>query len=469
MPQDPNNPVLLLNTTPAQLAFAQNLLRAENVPFELLDSDQLTVQLKQFLLHRRERIEQVQRLNSGQHHLLELVARSAPLAETLNFLLLLIESQTQGLLCSCLLLENNRISQGFGPSLPADYINAFDQLAIGPKVGSCGTAMYRKQPVIVRDLMQDPLWEDYRHVPAQFGLRACWSTPILRDDETVLGAFAMYYCEPREPSASELHLTRVATHLAGIAIMHEQHEQQLQQLNAELESRITERTAALSASNAELEAFAYSVSHDLRAPLHRINGFSEILEDECGTQLSEAGREYLAQISKGVDQMRGLIDELLRLSQLSQHSLQRQPVNLSEMVNQICADLQTHYPQRKVDFVIAQELLVLADPALLRIAISHLLDNAWKFTRRTNAARVEFGGNGNGLFFVRDNGAGFDRAKAKRLFSPFQRYHLHSQYEGSGTGLAIAHRIVRLHGGQIECHSEPDQGAQFFFSLNANA
>lgn len=465
-------PLFVVNGNATQLDALAQQLAQQGIQSERADGEHVEQQLVPRYNDYRQQLQRHFAFVQGQQALLELIARSTALDQILNELLTLIEQQSSGLFCTILLLSDDgkRVARGFGPSLPAPFLAAFNAVDIGPQAGSCGTAMFRKQLVIVSDIAQDPLWQNYREWPQRLGFRACWSSPILLDDDTVLGAFAMYYREARAPTEFELELTRSATHLARIAIVHDRQLQHMKSLHADLEKRVEERTAALSASNAELEAFAYSVSHDLRAPLHRINGFSEILEDECGDQLSDAGHEYLQQISKGVMQMRTLIDDLLRLSQLSQHKLQRRNIDVSHLARDIAAEISTTDSSRHVEWLIAPNLARSGDEGLLRIALSNLLQNAWKFTRKVDHARIEVGGttDENGLLYVKDNGVGFDRSQAKRLFAPFQRFHSQSQFEGSGIGLAIVARIIRLHGGHIECRSEPDKGAQFFFSLSGN-
>lgn len=189
---------------------------------------------------------QAEALRDGQNQLLERVARGAPLKTTLEQLMLLIEAQAPGVLCSVLLLDNdNRIRTGAGPSLPPEYMAAIDGLPIGPETGSCGTAMYRKQAVVVSDIQTDPLWTNYAHIAARFGLRACWSVPIVQDAGTVLGTFAMYYREVHSPSAGDMRLIGVATHLAGIAIAHTRREEELQLHRTRLEELVAARTDAL--------------------------------------------------------------------------------------------------------------------------------------------------------------------------------------------------------------------------------
>ena len=245
-------------------------------------------------------------------------------------------------------------------------------------------------------------------------------------------------------------------------------EQELQVLHADLERRVAERTTQLQAANRELEAFSYSVSHDLRAPLRAIDGFSHILGEEFGDRLDEEGRRYLHRVRKGTQRMGQLIDDLLKLSQISRVDLVCQPLDLSAQAIQILESLEAGEPGRTVRTVVAPGLKATGDPRLVALALDNLLGNAWKYTARNPDAWLEFGltsRNGGQVFFVRDNGAGFDMRYADKLFGPFQRLHSAEEYEGSGVGLAIVKRVIDRHGGRIWAESEPGKGAAFFFSL----
>jgi signal transduction histidine kinase len=234
------------------------------------------------------------------------------------------------------------------------------------------------------------------------------------------------------------------------------------------EAELRERTAELETTNRELEAFSYSVSHDLRAPLRAIDGFSDAIETDCATALNEGGRDSLRRIRAAAKRMGILIDELLGLGRLGRTELMRETVDLSATASAIASDLARHQPHRHVDIAIASKLTVRADPELLRIILHNLLDNAWKYTGKTARPRVEVGALMSGgveVFHVRDNGAGFDMAHAHRLFGPFQRLHPERDFEGIGIGLATVQRIVRRHGGRIWAEGVVGAGATFYFTL----
>ncbi|MEW5791689.1 MAG: sensor histidine kinase [Pseudomonadota bacterium] len=239
-------------------------------------------------------------------------------------------------------------------------------------------------------------------------------------------------------------------------------------LNAELEQRVAERTAELTAANQELMSFSYSVSHDLRAPLRGIDGFSLALLEDYGEVLDDTGKSYLHRIRGGAQRMSELIDALLGLSRVTRADMHVERVDLSRMAAKIEEQMVRIHPERRVDFRIAERLLAQGDGSLLWIALENLLGNAWKFTRKQADARIEFGmreQDGQPVYFVRDNGAGFDMAYADKLFGAFQRLHSPGEFEGHGIGLATVARIIARHGGRIWAEGAVGQGATFYFTL----
>lgn len=226
--------------------------------------------------------------------------------------------------------------------------------------------------------------------------------------------------------------------------------------------------AALETANKELEAFSYSVSHDLRAPLRSINGFSQALLEDCADRLDEAGKNHLKQIRTESRRMGQLIDDLLNLSRLTCGELHRETVDLSAMARTVGAELQQAQPERPVELIVEDGLVANGDPRLLRVVFDNLLGNAWKFSGKCAHARIEVGRhrqNGDAAFFVRDNGAGFDMAYADKLFGTFQRLHSQTEFEGTGIGLATVQRIIHHHGGRVWAEATVNQGATFYFNL----
>ena len=245
-------------------------------------------------------------------------------------------------------------------------------------------------------------------------------------------------------------------------------EEEIRALNAELENRVAERTAQLEAANRELEAFSYSVSHDLRAPLRGIDGWSLALFEDYHAQLDDKGRQYIERVRGETQRMGQLIDDLLRLSRLSRAEMQTRQIDLSAMANRIAARLMETQPERAVEWSIQPGLSAYGDAHLLEAALTNLLGNAFKFTGKRPNACIEFGQremDGKGVYFIRDNGVGFNMAYAKNLFGAFQRMHKPSDFPGTGIGLATAQRIIHRHGGSIWVEAEKNVGATFYFTL----
>jgi PAS domain S-box-containing protein len=245
-------------------------------------------------------------------------------------------------------------------------------------------------------------------------------------------------------------------------------EEQVRRLNAELEQRVRDRTADLEATVRELDAFAYSVSHDLRAPLRSLHGFSQVLLEDYAEALDDEGRHYLERIQANADRMGQLIDDLLRLSRATRVELNRSTVDITALADEIIAEYRGAEPDRQVEVTIEDALVAPGDPNLIRVALDNLLANAWKFTGKCASPVITMGAlrrDGEQVFFIRDNGAGFDMRYAGKLFDPLQRLHTSADFEGTGIGLAIVYRIVTRHGGRIWAESEPDKGAAFFFTL----
>jgi light-regulated signal transduction histidine kinase (bacteriophytochrome) len=247
---------------------------------------------------------------------------------------------------------------------------------------------------------------------------------------------------------------------------------QLRTLNQELEQRVRERTQELQAANSDLEAFSYSVSHDLRAPLRRVDGFCQMFIDEFGAGLPQEGRRILESACAGTAQMSELIDALLRFARYSRQPLQTRSVQTEALVRRIIGNFQEQLQGRSVELRIGELPDCTADGALLEQVFTNFISNALKFTSGRAQARIEIGARfeaGEQIYFVKDNGVGFDMRYAERLFGVFQRLHAQSEFEGTGIGLSIVYRIVRRHGGRVWAESRPQEGATFYFSLPVQA
>jgi len=245
-------------------------------------------------------------------------------------------------------------------------------------------------------------------------------------------------------------------------------QQSLNQHNGNLEETVLQRTEDLEQSNDELKSFAYSVSHDLRGPLRAIDGFSLALEEDYHDQLDDGGKDFILRIRQSTQRMGTLIDAILILSRVSQVELHYFNVNLSQIAQQVVADMQAEEPENNAIIEIQPDMIALGDPTLLRQAIENLLSNAFKFTRKQSQPQISFRcshKNGQTIYAIKDNGVGFNQAYEKKLFTPFQRLHKQDEFEGTGIGLPIVQRIIHRHGGIISAESAIDKGAVFYFNL----
>lgn len=323
-----------------------------------------------------------------------------------------------------------------------------------------------------------PAMTAWQQRAANWNLRSILVVPLRQHGE-VVAALAVYADEQDFFSADIVELMEAlaadisfALHAFAEESRRRRAEGQLVRLNTELEARVVERTRALEAANEELEAFSYSVSHDLRAPLRSIDGFSRQLLAHHAAQLDETGLNYLERIVRASGRMEQLIADLLRLSQIGRQALRPRQLSLSSLAQAVVEDLRQAAPERQVQVEIEQELSVWADPQLLRIVVENLLGNAWKFTAAKADARIQLGSmhqRGQQVLYIRDNGAGFDNRFVHRLFGPFQRLHSAKEFDGTGIGLATVQRIINKHGGRIWAEGTVGAGAVFYFTLQETA
>lgn len=317
-----------------------------------------------------------------------------------------------------------------------------------------GWAMTHRQPAIVEDIYNDP------RIPA-----AAYESTFVRSVAMVpirsmepIGAIGAYWATPRLPEQWEVRLLQALADTTAVAMENVR-------IHAELEQRVCERTA-------ELEAFSYAVSHDLRAPLRHVKAFSAILVADHGEQIDEGMRYNLQRISSAIARMTKMIDSLLQLSVTGRAPVRRTTLNLTQLAREIAEECNAS-ADRPVDFAAPDSIPVAGDAALLRLMLQNLLDNAWKFSGGTPSPHVELGvqydTGGRPIYFLRDNGAGFDERDAGKLFGVFQRLHLQSEFPGTGVGLAIVQRIVSKHDGKIWATGKPGKGATFCFTLGEDA
>ncbi len=331
----------------------------------------------------------------------------------------------------------------------------------------------------VADIHAAGLSDCHIQILSQFQVRANLVVPLLQGQK-LWGLLCIHQCRaPRQWQAIEIEfVNQIANHL-GVALQHaelladlreeiierQQAEQRSQDLNQGLRQAILE----LKAVNKELEAFSYSVSHDLRAPLRSVDGFSQALLEDCQEQLDATGLDYLRRIRAATQRMGQLIDDLLTLSRVTRSDMHLESVDLSRLASHIFTILQQSQPDRQVEFVIPAGMVAQGDLHLLNVVLENLLNNAWKFTCKQTQSRIEFGmtmqASGIPIYFVRDDGVGFDMAYADKLFGPFQRLHAMNDFPGNGIGLATVQRIVHRHGGRVWAEGALEQGATFYFTL----
>jgi PAS domain S-box-containing protein len=298
------------------------------------------------------------------------------------------------------------------------------------------------------------------------GIDRFLAVPVLLNGESV-GQIALSN-SARDYTERDLDTVNRFAELYALAIQYKRAEEKIRKLNQELEQRVTKRTAQLEAVNKELEAFAYSVSHDLRAPLRHIDGFLELLQERTRTAFDDQSRHYIDAIADTVARMGLLIDNLLSFSRMGRSDITRQPVDLATVVHEVILELEPETRGRSIHWQVADLPVVTGDQAMLRMALVNLIANAVKFTKPRDRAEIEIGcqsGQGEAVVFVRDNGVGFDMAYVDKLFGVFQRLHRAEEFEGTGIGLANVRRIITRHGGRTWAEGKPDQGASFYFAL----
>ncbi|MDN2712351.1 ATP-binding protein [Janthinobacterium sp. SUN118] len=460
-------------------------------------------------------------MRSGQSALLEMVAKGAPLIPTLNQLLLLIEGQSRGVYCSIMLLDDDgrHMHSAAGPSLPPDYMALLEGVEIGPGVGSCGTAMFRREPVVVSDIMHDPLWAPYRELAAPFGLRACWSRPIFGQDGIVLGSFAMYYREVRSPDAHDQSLIDAATDLAGIAIGRMRHERELQRHRAHLEELVAERTAALTQAKeqseqvnrelaaaldnlsitqeelvrrdklAALGALVAGIAHELNTPIGNglvvattmaertreiqasfHDGLRRSELDAYLTQAGEADAIMLRNLQRAAD----LVSSFKQIA-VDRASSQRRHFLLRQFIAELMLPMST--PLKAAGLSLKQDvpdgLAMDSYPGPLGQVLSNLLENCLRhaFEGRSGGSitlTARGSDDGQGITVsIADTGVGITADDLTHIYDPFFTTKLGSG--GSGLGLHVAHNIVTgVLGGHIDASSSP-AGTTFTLQLPAVA
>ena len=331
--------------------------------------------------------------------------------------------------------------------------------------GPAGLAVRTGRTHFFQDFAKDPAAAPWRETALSLGYLSSIAVPLVDGDGNVFALFSLYSAEVNHFNPTEVRLLEElgADISFGIVALREMVKRR------QAEDELKQRTIELEASNHELEAFSYSVSHDLRAPLRSITGFSNVLLEDYNDELDKEGKSYLKKISDAGELMGQLMDDLLKLSRVTRSDLSRERVDLSDMARKIVNALRKDEPKRKVKVTIASDMIADGDKNLLNLALQNLLGNAWKYSSKTSEPRIEMGiieRNGKMAYFVRDNGVGFDMAYANKLFQPFQRLHKASEFAGTGIGLATVQRIIRRQGGEVWAEGKVGEGATFYFTLN---
>ena len=383
-----------------------------------------------------------------------------PFQEILDELSRKVEKHSTGMMCSILIMDQSKkfLCYGSAPSLPAEYTKKTSKVFLGPKQGSCGTAAFLKCLIVAEDISCDPRWEKHKDLPLTFGLRACWSAPILDFEGEVLGTFASYYTQPRKPSPAEIQLIKTSANFAALTIQ-----------NYNAQNKLKNYAEELKRSNNDLKDFAHIASHDLQEPLRKISIFSDRLKS-AQSQLSEQHLNDLSRMGSAAQLMQALISDLLQLSQVTAKGQPFQKVNLAEIASEVIEDLDVQILQTRGE--VKQSFLptIDADPFQMRQLLQNLIGNALKYHKTDQPPTVYLSSqssenNEDWDISVQDNGIELDEKFSEKIFIPLERLHGRSAYEGTGIGLAICKKIVSRHGGKISVNSQLGEGSKFTVTL----
>ncbi|HTR44302.1 MAG TPA: GAF domain-containing protein, partial [Thermodesulfovibrionales bacterium] len=340
--------------------------------------------------------------------------------------------------------------------------------------GPTGRAVYEDHCVMNTDFEKDVLLLPWRDRARAHSLRSSSAVP-LHTGGRVIGALTIYSDTPHFFTDEEMSLLLSLSEDISFSLdamegrgRRAAAEEALRVLNEELDLRVQKRTADLQAVNKELEAFIYSVSHDLRAPIRSMSGFAKFLAEDCVETLDAQGKDYVRRIEGGAAKMTRIIDDLLYLSRITRQEINRTQIDLSALASSVVSELRAADPGSGAEVTVADGITAFADRRLMEVVLSNLLGNAWKFTAKTENARIEFGAleqEGKMVYYVSDNGAGFDPNYREKMFLPFQRLHSDREFEGMGIGLAIVERVIHRHAGRVWAEGQKEKGATIYFTL----
>lgn len=344
--------------------------------------------------------------------------------------------------------------------IPEEEAKRIEWLDFG--VAVCGCVARDGQRIVAERIPATP--DKRTELIKSFGIKAYCCHPLLGPGGKIIGTLSFGTKNRETFSDDDLSLMKAVTDQVATAMTRKQAEDDILKLSELMAARNLE----LEALNKELEAFNYSISHDLRAPIRSMAGFSKIVTEDYAERLDDQGKDYLTRIQNASDKMTHLIDDLLNLSRISREPIDRMDIDLSKLADSVIHNMRETYAGRSVEVVVREGMRASVDPNLMRVVLTNLLDNAWKFTGKMENARIEFGSleeDGETVYYIRDNGAGFGQEYAYKMFWPFHRLHTDKEFPGTGIGLAIVDRIIRRHGGRIWAEGELGKGATFYFTL----
>jgi signal transduction histidine kinase len=442
-----------------------------------------------------QQLQRLEDLVDGQSHVLEMIAQGLPLSEILEAIARWVESQSRdGVLASLILLdrEGQHLQHGAAPSLPKVFTDTINGVQIGPAVGSCGTAAFTRQPVFVEDIAQDPLWAGIRELALPHGLRACWSTPLIAGSGQVLGTFAMYYRQPRLPTPDDLHLIRLVTRTAILAIEHKRAEEEKEQLRQReqqamrLQEALRASERALRETNRQMEEFLNITSHELKTPLTSLQGNIQLMGRRINrVQLDPAKavdliplvtitRSLIERSERSLDRLGRLIDDLLDVARIREGRLELclEPCDLAAVLQTAVDEHRLVHDFRtiRLELLATPPVLVLADAQRIEQVVANYLTNALKYSCEDRPVEVRLQVNGEmARVVVRDEGVGLPADEQEHIWKRFYRARGVSVQSGSkvgmGIGLHISKSIIEWHRGQVGVDSVPGQGATFWFTL----